>query len=66
MDTEVRHVFFAAIIVGCLMQVLGQLTRVVNFDSNAMSKEVWICRAGVDVLNAKWIINVSYSHLPWT
>ena len=42
MDAEVRHLFFAAIVVGCLMQVLGQMTRVAAFDSNDMSKEVWM------------------------
>ena len=35
-----RQVFFAAFIVGGLIQVLGQLTRVLTFEGSVMSKEV--------------------------
>ena len=38
--SDVRHAFFAAFIIGSLVQILGQLLRVFAFDGEKLLKEV--------------------------
>lgn len=41
--SDVRHAFFAAFIIGSLVQILGQLLRVFTFDGEKLLKEVCGC-----------------------
>ena len=38
--SDVRHAFFAAFIIGSIVQILGQLLRVFTFDGEKLLKEV--------------------------